>query len=68
MDLKGPADFVLLVVDEHSELAGVQTCMRRHHSRNQKHPSIPVKEVSLTRLKSSEAGALSEKGKLGSTY
>lgn len=34
MDHDGSADFVLLVVDEHSELAGVDTCMGSLHVRN----------------------------------
>lgn len=61
MDVEGSADFVVLVVDEHGELAGVQTCMHWHHSRNHQRPFIPLKEVCFTRLKGSEAGILSEK-------
>lgn len=34
MEQVGSADFVLLVVDEHSELAGVDTCMGSLHCRD----------------------------------
>ncbi len=55
---EGSADFVRLVVDEHSELAGVDTCMGLLHGRDFKATSLPLEGASAVQLKFSRARVL----------